>query len=469
MNKEVEKSKFFFDIVKKTNKLDSKLTNVNINNIVIDSKKIKNGDLFVAIRGGNNYIEEAVDKGALVVYDKKEADNYLCNLKKEKIFYVEDSIKFLQLFAEQWRKLNKAKVIAITGSNGKTTVKDIVYSLLSSKYKGKKTEGNYNNHIGLPLTLLRLEKDDEFIVLEMGMSDFGEIDLLSKLSNPDISIITNIGESHLEFLETKENVFKAKTEVIKHTKDKIIINYDDEYLKKLNLNNLEMIRVQQKKIQNTDDLKENIFNYELVDMNEQHTIFKIEYKEEDVVKSEIFETNLIGIHNILNASIAFVVAIDMNIEKKLIKKVYKDLSITPMRFQKIEKEGLLFINDAYNASPLSMEKSLITFNNIYNDKKKIVVLADMLELGDKEKEYHENLYEIIKNSSFDLVYLFGERMKFLYQKYLNEQNRKKIIKSEIHYFDEKNDIKKLINSIEKTEYVVLLKGSRGMKLEDIIN
>ena len=202
---------------------------INIKKVLMNSKEVEKDDLFVAIRGGNKFAGEALEKGAYVIYDD---ENLQIEEKfNKKAFHVKDSIEFLQEFAEKWRKNLNLKVIGITGSNGKTTVKDMIYHLLSVKYKGKKTEGNYNNHIGLPFTLLRAEKDDDFIILEMGMSDFGEIDLLGKISSPDISVITNIGESHLEFLKTKKNVFKAKTEIVPHTRETLVINGDDEYLK----------------------------------------------------------------------------------------------------------------------------------------------------------------------------------------------------------------------------------------------
>lgn len=472
----MDKSNIFKNIIKKTNNLEEKVKIINIKNISMDSKKIEEGDLFVAIRGGNNYIEEALNKGALVVYDKQDSSNHLTKLQKERIFYVDDSIYFLQEFAQKWREYNKAKVIAITGSNGKTTVKDITHNLLSSKYKGKKTDGNYNNHIGLPFTLLRLEEDDEYIILEMGMSDFGEIDLLGKIARPDISIITNIGESHLEFLKTKENVFKAKTEIVRHTKDTLIINGDDLYLKKINENkekssNINVISIikNQKDNKMSNKLEENEFEYSLLSMNDEKTTFEISYLFKNNIKKNIFETNLLGEHNILNTSISIAVAKIMNVEDNLIDQVLRNITLTPMRFQKIEKKGILFINDAYNASPISMEKSLKTFDKIYKDKKKIAVLGDMLELGDKEREYHENLYEIIENTSIEKVYLFGKRMEDLYKKYLYKKENGSSILSDFEYYEKKENICELIAKLNENEYVVLLKGSRGMKLEDIID
>ena len=158
-----------------------------IENIIMDSRKVQKGDLFFAINNGNKYINEVLEKGASIVV----ADNYLGDDKR--VFKVLNTVEFMQKFAKEYREALGLKVIAITGSNGKTTTKDMIYSVLSRKYRTKKTEGNYNNHIGLPFTILQLEEKDEIVVLEMGMSDFGEIDLLSSIAKPDIGVITNIG------------------------------------------------------------------------------------------------------------------------------------------------------------------------------------------------------------------------------------------------------------------------------------
>ena len=176
-----------------------------IENVIMDSRKVQKGDLFFAINNGNQYINEVLEKGASVVV----ADNYLGDDKR--VFKVPNTVEFMHKLAKEYRKALGLKVIAITGSNGKTTTKDMIYSVLSRKYITKKTEGNYNNHIGLPFTILQLKEKDEIVVLEMGMSGFGEIDLLSSIAKPNIGVITNIGDSHLEFLKTRENVFKAKT------------------------------------------------------------------------------------------------------------------------------------------------------------------------------------------------------------------------------------------------------------------
>ena len=458
----MDKNEIFWSIIDNEN-IDNDLT--DINKISMNSKECGKNDLFVAIRGGNNYINEALEKGAYAVYDNAHAD--IKEEYKNKTFFVNDSVEFLQKFAKKWREALDVKVIGITGSNGKTTVKDIAYQLLSSKYKGKKTEGNYNNHIGLPFTLLRLEKDDKFIILEMGMSGFGEIELLGKISNPDISIITNIGESHLEFLHTKENVFKAKTELLPYTKEVLIINGDDDYLKNINESSLKTIKVLRKDSKN---IEKSNFYYGNINFDEKGSSFSLECseKENEKFQKKLFKTNILGEHNILNLTMAIAVAKQFGIEDKDIEETIKNIKLTDMRFQITEKGNTIYINDAYNASPASMKKSLETFSEIYNDRMKIAVLGDMLELGENELELHSDIYETLRNIKLNKLYLFGERMKSLYDRVKKESQEKNSDEnSEVEHFSDKNKIKEKLKEITD-EKVILIKGSRGMKLEEIM-
>lgn len=404
-----------------------------IENVVMDSRKVQKGDLFFAINNGNKYIDEVLEKGASIVV----ADNYLGDDKR--VFKVPNTVEFMQKFAKEYREALGLKVIAITGSNGKTTTKDMICSVLSRKYITKKTEGNYNNHIGLPFTILQLEEKDEVVVLEMGMSGFGEIDLLSSIAKPDIGVITNIGDSHLEFLKTRENVFKAKTELLNYvsSEDTYIIG-DDQYLKNVIGNKIGFNRENNSVIE------------DFIDSNDGMS-FKIENSE--------YTLNLNGKHNALNAGMAIAIGKRFGLTSEEIKEGLKNLHLTPMRFQKIEKEDVIYINDAYNASPISMEYSLNTFDKLYNNMKKIVVLGDMLELGEKEIEFHREIIEKALSIKCDKIYLYGERMKKAYD--LLEKNDK------IRCFNDKEDIVKLIAN-ETEKIAVLLKGSRGMKLEEII-
>lgn len=394
--------------------------------VVMDSRLVKKGSLFIAINKGNEYVKEAIEKGAFVIYDKED-------LNLENAFYVKNSIEFMQEFAEKYRIEKNFFVIGITGSNGKTTLKDIIYNVLDNKgVKAYKTQGNYNNHIGLPFTILSSSDKDEILVLEMGMSNLGEIDLLAKISKPDYSIITNIGHSHLEMLKTRDNVFKSKTELIRHTKNLVFVNENDEYL---------------------SDLK----RYKKEDLNKVKLVTTSEFK-----------TNLLGNFNKINISLANALLEKMGYKDNN----YENIKITDGRFQIIEGD-ITYINDAYNASPISMEASIKTFSNLFNDSFKIMVLADMLELGEKEIDYHEALYNVIEESKFNILFLYGNRMKYLYNKLKNLellklQNNEKLNYSFLWFFDKKDIIKDIKNIKTSKKKIVLLKGSRGMKLEEIM-
>ena len=411
------------------------LDNICINNVLINSKELLKDDIFIAIRGGNNFIKEAAEKEAYVIYDDETK-----KIDYDKAFLVKDSVEFLQKFAKNWRENLNLKVIGITGSNGKTTVKDIVYQLLSIKYNGKKTEGNLNNHIGLPISLLRAEKTDDFIVLEMGMSDLGEIDLLADISKPDYGIITNIGDSHLEFLKSRENVFKAKSEIVSHIKSKLFTSYDDPYLQVLDGTKV--------------SIKNDKADYYAQDINlsGDGTTFMLN-------ENMKVSTNLIGEHNILNLLFGIALSKEFGINEEQLLNEVKKIRLTDMRFQKIESGNIIYINDAYNASPLSMEKAILTFSEIYNDRYKIVILGDMLELGDKAVEFHEELEKLLRNTRQSEILLYGPLMKSLYEK-IKDLNA--------YHYDDKMEIKNKLKKHNIEKAAVLLKGSRGMRLEEII-
>lgn len=425
--------KILFNILDKIFGIKSVIGVNEIVHVIMDSRKVQKGDLFFAINNGNSYINDVLDKGAALVI----ADNYKGNDKR--VIKVENTIKCMQELAKKYRKALDIKIIAITGSNGKTTTKDMIYSVLSQKYVTAKTMGNLNNHIGVPFTILQLDNKYETAVLELGMSGFGEIDLLSDIANPDIGVITNIGDSHLEFLKTRENVFKAKTELVKYvTKENLIIFGDDPFLKTL------------------DGIKvgyENDNNYQIKNFRDSNEGLSFE------LDGDKYEISLNGKHNCINAAMAVVIGKKMRVSFEKIKDGLKNLELTPMRFQKIEKENIVYINDAYNASPISVSFSLETFDKLYSDTLKIVVLGDMLKLGENEIEYHKNIIEKALSIHTDKIYLYGERMK----KALETVQKKE----KITHFTEKEEIKKIILK-EQKKTSVLLKGSRGMKLEEII-
>ncbi|ALQ39799.1 histidinol phosphatase [Fusobacterium hwasookii ChDC F174] len=410
---------------------------VQIKNVVMDSRKVTEGSLFFAINNGNSYVKDVLDKGASLVI----ADN--TDVEDERIVKVSDTVATMQDLATKYRKKLDIQVIGITGSNGKTTTKDIVYSLLSAKAKTLKTEGNYNNHIGLPYTLLNVTDEERFVVLEMGMSSLGEIRRLGEISSPDYAIITNIGDSHIEFLKTRDNVFKAKTELLEFVnKENTFVCGDDEYLAKLDVN----------KIGFDDSNTHRIESYEFSDKGSK---FVLDGKE--------YEMSLLGKHNISNTAIAIEIAKKIGLTDGEIQSGLKEIKISNMRFQEIKIGEDIYINDAYNASPTSMKAAIDTLNEIYNDKYKIAILGDMLELGENEVDYHIDVLNYLLNKNIKLIYLYGERMKKAYDIFMKTKSEE----YRFWYYPDKEGIVESLKNI-RMEKVILLKASRGTALEDII-
>ena len=410
---------------------------VQIKNVVMDSRKVIEGSLFFAINNGNSYVKDVLDKGASLVI----ADN--TDIKDKRVIKVTDTIATMQDLATKYRNKLDIQVVGITGSNGKTTTKDIVYSLLSVKAKTLKTEGNYNNHIGLPYTLLNVTDEEKFVVLEMGMSSLGEIRRLGEISSPDYAIITNIGDSHIEFLKTRDNVFKAKTELLEFVdKENTFVCGDDEYLGRLDVNRIGF----------SDKNTHKIENYEFSNKGSK---FVLDGKE--------YEMSLLGKHNISNTAIAIELAKKIGLTDEEIQKGLKEIKISNMRFQEIKIGNDIYINDAYNASPMSMKAAIDTLNEIYNDKYKIAILGDMLELGENEIDYHIDVLNYLLDKKIKLVYLYGERMKKAYDIFMKNRSEE----YRFWYYPTKEGIVESLKNI-KMEKVILLKASRGTALEDII-
>lgn len=407
---------------------------LNIGNVQMDSRKIEKDDVFFALNSGKNYIPQVLEKGAsLVVCDDKKWEGH------EKVVVVEDTLKTMQEIAKEYRKSLPVKIIGVVGSNGKTTTKDIVYSVLSSRYKCIKTEGNYNNHIGVPYTLLQIKENDEFAVVEMGMSSRGEIKFLCETALPDYGIITNIGDSHLEFLLNRENVFIEKSEIKNYVdKDRLIIFGDDFYLKNLN-----GIKVGFEK------------NNNFIIENYKETSEGVSFE----IKNEKYNFKMNGKHNCINAAFGAVVGKTTGLSYEEIERGLKNCKVTPMRFQKVEKNGIKYINDSYNASPVSMKYSLETLADAYKGISKIAVLADMGELGKDELKYHIEVLEYAVTLDIEKIIVFGNIMKEAAEKI---ENREKLIVAET-----KEEIKNIIRK-DFADRVVLIKGSNFNHLWEIM-
>lgn len=410
---------------------------VQIKNVVMDSRKVIEGSLFFAINNGNSYVKDVLDKGVSLVI----ADN--TDIKDKRVIKVTDTIATMQDLATKYRNKLDIQVVGITGSNGKTTTKDIVYSLLSVKAKTLKTEGNYNNHIGLPYTLLNVTDEEKFVVLEMGMSSLGEIRRLGEISSPNYAIITNIGDSHIEFLKTRDNVFKAKTELLEFVeKENTFVCGDDEYLGKLDVNKVGFN-------------ENNTYKIESYEFSNKGSKFILDGKE--------YEMSLLGKHNISNTAIAIELAKKIGLTDEEIQKDLKEIKISNMRFQEIKIGNDIYINDAYNASPMSMKAAIDTLNEIYNDKYKIAILGDMLELGENEVDYHMDVLNYLLDKKIKLIYLYGERMKKAYDIFMKNKSEE----YRFWYYPTKEGIVESLKNI-KMDKVILLKASRGIKLEEII-
>lgn len=405
-----------------------------IRRVQMDSRKVEKGDLFFAINDGKKYIEEVLTKEvSLVISDDKKWSGNL------RVLIVEDVVESMQIIAREYRKILKTEIVGIIGSNGKTTVKDILYSIIYPNYDAKKTEGNYNNNIGVPFSILQLEEKDKYGIIEMGMSNFGEIKTLCEISTLDYSIITNIGDSHLEFMINRENVFLEKSIVKNYVKDSNLLFFgDDFYLKTL-------------KGISVGFNKKNDHIISEYNLEKEGISFKLD--------GEVYNANLYGEHNCINVSLAIQMAKKLGLSNFEIRKGLKNIKITSMRFEKVIKRGITFINDSYNANPISMKYSLDTFSNLETKKDKVIVLADMGELGEKEIEFHLEVIKYALDKDFFKIILYGKKMEKALKKIKSENN--------ITLYKNKLEIKNIIYK-EFKDKLILIKGSNFNQLWKII-
>jgi len=430
------------DLINLTNaKLIQGDKNLNIENLNIDTRTIKKGQIFVAIEKGNEYIEIALQKGAIGIISEIEPSIELIkNYPDITIVKVKNSINAIQKIAKFKREKYYIPVVAITGSVGKTSTKDIVAKVLSQKYKTLKTEGNYNNHIGVPLTILRLT-DHEALVVEMGMNHFGEISALTNIAKPTIAVITNIGTSHIGILGSRENILKAKLEILEGLmpNGKIVINNDDDLLNKWN---------NDKKLAITYGI-ENKSDIQACDIKISE--LKSTYK----VGKYTVNVPISGTHFIYNSLCAIAVGNALNIDMNSIIKGISEFELTKKRMEIKKSKGCTIINDSYNASYESMKYALEYLKNI-NGKRKIAVLGDMLELGIYSKDLHEKVGEEV---NVDILITVGKEAK-------NISNR--AIASEIYNFDCNKEATEKLKEIMMVGDVILFKASNGMRFSEII-
>ena len=451
------------DILKCTNgKLIIGDTEKECKNYSKDTRTIKKGDTYIGIKGekfdGSSFWKDALNNGAVIINNIKldEIEEY--KKQNKNIIQVEDTIKAIGEMASYKIKIQKGKynlkVVGVTGSVGKTSTKDIIANVLSNKYKVLKTEGNNNNHIGLPLTILRLQ-DEEIAVIEMGMNHLGEISYLTKIAKPDIAVITNIGTSHIGNLGSRENILKAKLEILEGMdKKKIVINNDNDLLNKWYLENKNNIEIHTFGIKNESE-----FNAKNIKLKENSSEFICENKNEKIN----IEVPVGGEHFILNALCGLTVGKLLNLNNEEIKNGIKDFKLTAKRMEINHlKNNITIINDSYNASYESMKASISNLKNM-NGERKIAVLGDMFELGDFSEKLHKEVGTEIYKNKIDKLYLIGN-----YSKFIGEEAEKEGYKKEnIFYFENKDELFNNLKNNLKSGDVILIKASNGMKLFEI--
>ncbi len=434
----------------------SSFQDVTIQGVTIDSRKIQPGNLFIPFKGehsdGHTYVEAALKSGAAAALWQKDVPNPPANLP---ILIVEDTLEAIQELARSYRNELHVKVVGITGSNGKTTVKDMTANLLSLQYRVKKTEGNYNNHLGMPLTILALDEDTEIAVLEMGMSGKGEIEFLTKLARPNVAIITNIGEAHLQDLGSREAIAEAKLEIVQGLQDDgLLIYMGDETILKDGL----------------ASANRNI-NTQTFGRSHQNDLYPVEIETKQngsrfkVNRAGIeFHLPVLGAHNVLNALSAMLTAYYFNIPYEKMNDGFVHLKLTQMRMELVEGvKGERIINDAYNASPTSMRAAIDLISNLPDYERKIVVLGDMLELGEKEKEFHYEIGKSLDPQKINYVFTFGPLAEQIAQGAMTVFPSDRVFS----FLDKQSLMDQLVKRTDK-ETLILVKASRGMKLEEVV-
>lgn len=416
--------------------------------ITTDTRKLEAGSIFFALKGdnfnANLFAQNAIDGGcSYAIVDEESVAN------GNTILYVTDVLYALQQLAKYHRSKLTIPIIGITGSNGKTTNKELIHAVLSKKYNTYATKGNLNNHIGVPLTLLAITSKHEIAIVEMGANHQGEIELLSNISDPDFGLITNIGKAHLEGFGGEEGVKKGKSELYKHINQKngkLFINADDDVL--MNLSG------EIKKI--TYGLKEEYDVHGNLVNTSEYVDFKWNTKNQNIENTEVVKTNLFGHYNFINVLCATCIGNYFGVEAKDINKALSEYLPEMNRSQVKKTEKNTLILDAYNANPSSMQLAIDHFIK-QNFSSKLFILGDMLELGNYSETEHENiLNHLLKNSIVDAV-LIGDifyKFKPKFHSY--------------HFFINIEDAIVYFKHIETKQLTILIKGSRGLKLEKLV-
>lgn len=432
---------------------------VTVTSVSFDSRQLQPGALFVPLKGANDghqFIQKAIDAHAAATLwqtDHPEVPTAIPALM------VKDSLVAMQKLAKYYLHKINPQVVAITGSNGKTTTKDMVASVLGTQYNVTKTFANFNNEIGVPMTCLSMEPNTEVLVVEMGMDRFGQLDKLSRLVEPDIAVITMIGEAHIEFFGTRERIADAKMEITHGLKEDgtLVFNGDEPLLRQRTIGLTQNTRTFGFQQRNDLVAKD-------VHGDKDETLFKV-----SSLTDQAFSIPMLGDYNVKNALAAIEVGILMHIGLPNIVKALKNFELTANRTEWITGQaGERILSDVYNSNPTAVKAVLHSFDQIELEQggRRIVVLGDMLELGNKSSKLHASLATVIDPQKIDEVYLYGKEIYSLKEKLDHKMDPQRI-----HYFalgDQGSMIKQL-QTVLKENDIILLKGSHGMHLENVLD
>ena len=451
------------DIIRECNgKLICGDLNTICENYCRDSRAVNIGDVYLGIKGenfnGSDFYKEALEKGAKgCILQNVEINAEDIKKYKDRFIVIVDSVvESIQKLAAYKRSLYNIPIIGVTGSVGKTSTKDIIASVLSRKYKTLKTEGNYNNEIGLPLTILKL-KDHEAAVIEMGMSAFGEISLLTNIAKPTTAVITIIGSSHIGELGSRENILKAKLEILEglDTKGSLIINNDNDLLHNWNEDNTDNHKHITYGIENKSD-----FMAQNIKIEKESSSFEIIYQG----KTYNVIVPVGGQHFIYNCLCAIVVGLEYGIEIEEIIKGISEFQLTKRRMEVLRNDNnVTIINDSYNASYESMKAALEYISKV-DSNKKIAVLGDVLELGKFSKQMHDKIGEEVVKNQIDVLITVGKEAENI----SNRAVELGMSSNNVHHFNNNKDAADFIKQIANENDIVLIKASNGMHFDEIV-
>ena len=462
------------DIIKafKENELHLSKGVFSISDVVIDNRSATNGSMFFAIKGSNDdghkYIKSAVENGAVCVVCERLPDDY--KSIKASFVVVKNSIDALTKLAIFQRNRMRGKVIAVTGSVGKTSTRESIKIFLSQFYKTYTPIRNFNNHIGLPLTIANTPTDTEMLVLEMGMNHPGEISHLTKIAKPDIAIITTIAPVHMEFMKNLDTVARAKAEIFQGMSPNsyAILNEDND-----SFGLLKSIAKKNgiKNILSVGTKNSNVFinNYKFMKnykIKYQVSICSNTINSNSICRNIDCTVNGMSYHNAFNTLFVFAVAQVLNLDLEKVVKSIKKIKIVPGRGNlediTIEKKNIKIINDAYNSSPIALRDAIFALGAFANKHKmrSVAIIGDMLELGKWSEEYHKSIIPYILKNKIDVVIAIGNKMKVVFDELKNVEK---------YYFDDTNKVVPIIRNLIKDGDVVLLKASHGMFFRTIMN